>query len=297
MAVPHFSIQSYIYIIFLTSVIIYISRFVFQFIDLYKSLLEKILDIQDKTSIRIEHFDEIVEKHFPLSNEICYLFVKIMFSCLFFAIIYDTMQTVGYIRFGAQPDLTTVISLIFLFGPPRLVEALLMTDFTSRVHMKEKEIKEDLQKTMERNTEENETIKPIYPPFFTERERKLCCIEWLISQWRKVRPGNSNVALKHSEYRPSSCCKYNPKLFWLRWFCMFCCGCCNCIFDGKGYCEHCVILNTGFRSPANSTDEDEESKNDNVQITTLKIPCVCIEQELTEIENNDGDDNTEESRF
>lgn len=106
---------------FLTSVIIYISRFIFQLIDLYKSLLEKILDIQDKTSIRIEHFDKIVEKHFPLSNEIFNLFVKIMFSCLFFAIIYDTMQTVGYIRFGAQPDLITVISLIFLFGTPRLL--------------------------------------------------------------------------------------------------------------------------------------------------------------------------------
>lgn len=53
------------------------------------------------------------------------------------------MRTVGYIKFGAQPDLTTVISLIFLFGPPRFVEALLMTDFTSRVHMKEKEIKEE----------------------------------------------------------------------------------------------------------------------------------------------------------
>lgn len=206
------------------------------------------------------------------------------------------MQTVGYIRFGTQPDLTTVISLIFLFGPPRLVEALLMTDFTSRVHMKEKEIRNDLEKTMESNIEENEPIKTMYPPFFTERERKLCCIEWLINLWRNTRSANSNVALRHSEYRVSSCCKYNPKLFWLRWLCMFCCGCCSCIFDGKGYCEYCAILDTGFRSPS-STNEDEESKNDNVQITTLKIPCVCIEQEVTEIINNDGDDPIEETRF
>lgn len=128
LAVPHFPIQYYIYIIFFTSVIIYISRFVFQFIKLYKNLLEKILEIQEQTSIPISHFDRIVAKHFPLSNELFYLLVKIMLSCLFFAIIYDTMHNVGYIRFGAQPDLTTVISLIFLFGPPRLVEALLMTD-------------------------------------------------------------------------------------------------------------------------------------------------------------------------
>lgn len=314
LAVPHFPIQSYIYVIFLTSVIIYISRFVFQFTDLYKSLLEKILDIQDKTSIRIEHFDEIVEKHFPLSNEIFYLFVKVMFSFLFFAIIFDTMKTVGYIKSGTQPDLTTVISLIFLFGPPRLVEALLMTDFTSRVHMKEqeirkdlektmesnikeneptnhmkeKEIRNDLQKSMESNTEENVPIKTIYPPCFTEDEMKLCCIKWLINLWRKVRPANSNVPLKLSEYRLSTCCKYNPKLFWLRWLCMFCCGCCSCLFDGKGYCENCLILDTGYRSPANSTNKDEESKIDNVEITTLKKPCVCIE--LSEIKNDDGKD-------
>lgn len=117
LAGPHFSIQSYIYIIFFTSVVIYISRFVFQFIDLYKSLLEKILEIQDETSIQIEHFDEVVAKHFPLYNEIFYLFVKIILSCSFFAIIYDTMETVGYIKFGAQPDLTTVISLIFYLDP------------------------------------------------------------------------------------------------------------------------------------------------------------------------------------
>lgn len=58
------------------------------------------------------------------------------------------MKTVGYmyIKFGAQPDLTTVISLGFFIGPPRLVEALLMTYFTSRVNMKEREIKEELKK-------------------------------------------------------------------------------------------------------------------------------------------------------
>ena len=37
--------------------------------------------------------------------------------------------------------MATVISVVFLFGPPRVAEAFLTTDFTSRVHMKEKEIK------------------------------------------------------------------------------------------------------------------------------------------------------------
>lgn len=46
---------------------------------------------------------------------------------------------------------------------------------------------------------------------------------------------------------------------------MFCCGCCNCPFDDKGYCEYCAIVNN--------------SEDDNVKLTLLKIPCVCIEHE------------------
>lgn len=267
LAVPHFSIQSYIYIIFFTSVVIYISRFVFQFIDLYKSLLEKILEMQDETSIQIEHFDEVVAKHFPLSNEIVYLFVKIILSCLFFAIIYDTMETVGYIRFGAQPDLTTVISLIFLFGPPRLVEALLMTDFTSRVHMKEKEIKEEFKKlTPINNTADNKTIENSCSLVFTESENDLPCIAYLINLWERVKPGDSKrVPTNNTKLHLEKCCEYNPKCFCLLWLCMFCCGCCNCPFDDKGYCEYCAIVNN--------------PEDDNVKLTLLKIPCVCIEHE------------------
>lgn len=63
-------------------------------------------------------------------------------------------------------------------------------------------------------------------------------------------------------------CKYMPCCFWLRWCCMFCCGCCNCPFDGKGYCKCCAIL---------------EESSDNVEITWLKMQCVCIENEDTKI--------------
>ena len=51
------------------------------------------------------------------------------------------MEKIDYTKVKAQPDLATVISVVFLFGPPRVAEAFLTTDFTSRVHMKEKEIK------------------------------------------------------------------------------------------------------------------------------------------------------------
>lgn len=146
LAMPRFPIQTYIYVIFITSFILYVLRFVSKFTKLYSRLLETILSIQNQNEIQIKTFDKIVAKHFPLYKEMFFLFVKILLCSLFFAIIFDTMQRVGYIKFGVQPDLATVISVIFLFGPPRLVEALLTTDFTSRVHMKEEEIKTDIEK-------------------------------------------------------------------------------------------------------------------------------------------------------
>lgn len=45
---------------------------------------------------------------------------------------------------------------------------------------------------------------------------------------------------------------------------MSCCDCCNFSIHDKGYCEYC----------ANFTFEDN-----NVKLSMLNIPCVCIEHE------------------
>lgn len=214
LAVPRFPIQTYIYVIFITSIIIYVSRFVYQFTKLYKNLLETILSVQEQNSIPIKHFNKIVAKHFPLSIEVFYLFVKIMLSSLFFAIIFYTMRIVGYIKFGAQPDLTTIISLIFLFGPPRLVEALLVTDFTSRVHMIEKELKADIEALAN-----NEQLQP---------ESNLLYL-------------TENIYLCKSYQNDGCICKT------LRYFCTFFCGCFRCPVDENGFCECFVLLASNFK--------------------------------------------------
>lgn len=320
-AVPHFPIQSYIYVIFFTSVVIYISRFVFQFIKLYKSLLEKILEIQGQNSIAIKHFNKVVAKHFPLFNELFYLLLKIMLSALFFAIIYDTMQNVGYIRFGAQPDLTTIISLIFLFGPPRLVETLLTTDFTSRVHMKEKEIKDELEQIKtESTTKEPRTIKTmsITLPVLTTEEEGICCNPILKKFCAYVRHGKndsyspgilcekwdekSNTSYSensqnsdkkkvlNSENSKKPCCYYRPKCFCLRWIGMLLCGFCNCPFDDEGNCKCCVILTTNSRFKKTTNSSEAPTKFYDVQTSYLKIPCACVKDCL----NEDNTKSTEE---
>ena len=159
MAIPQLPTDSLVIVIFITSVLTYISRFIIQFIELYKTLLKTILKIRDQNKIPIEVFNRIVAAHFPLANEIFFLLVKILFCCLFFAIVFENLQTAGYINspFG----ISTVMSLIIIFGPPRLVEELLMSDFTSRVHLKEEEIVKDLQ-TKKTGPESNGTTVEIH---------------------------------------------------------------------------------------------------------------------------------------
>lgn len=311
LAVPHFPIQYYIYIIFFSSVILYISRFVFQFIKLYRNLLEKILEIQEQTSIPIHHFDRIVAKHFPLSNELFYLLVKIMLTCLFFAIIYDTMENVSYIRFGAQPDLTTIISLIFLFGPPRIVEALLMTDFTSRVHLKEKEIKDELAKIKaEKDNKGPKSIKILSMPqtVLTEEERELPFVKKCIECWRKVKPkdgtessddeGNdtSEKKISKSEEKTSTSKEetlrpeYAPACFCCRWIGMFFCGFCNLPLNDEGNCLCCIIFTTSSKSKKTNKSSEKQKKNYDKGRLYWDIPCLCVKDCL----NKDTGENPEE---
>lgn len=228
------------------------------------------------------------------------MFVKIMLSSLFFAIIYDTMQKVGYIRFGAQPDLTTVISLIFLFGPPRLVEALLATEFTGRVHMKEKEIKEELETIkMENDTKKQDSIKimSIHQPRFTEEEKKgHSCFKKITKCWRRLRPGktrpNETYALEEEVLDDSAnkCCDYKPLRFCLSRLSIFFCGCCNFPFDSKGNCKCCVVLVTVFESEEESDTLKAESEYCKILTKNLTIPCFCMEDCLQKVK----DETTEE---
>ena len=160
MAIPRFSLQQYIYLLFVTSCSLYIFRFIFQLTELYKKLLETILDIQDETKIQVTDFNKIVNRYFPFSYEFFYLLAKIISCSLFFVVIFDTIQRLDYSNIKARLDLGTVISIIFLFGPPRLVELYFSTDFTSRVHMKETEIKkyiESLAKDQNPNSPNEDT--------------------------------------------------------------------------------------------------------------------------------------------
>lgn len=132
-----------------------------------------------------------------------------MLSSLFFVIIYDTMQKVGYIRFGAKPDLTTVITFFFFFWPPRLIEGLFVTDFTSRVYMKEEEIKQDIDVLLKNDGLDSNSY------LMKQVEEIKICVRWKT---------DGLICTK------------------MRYVCTFCFGCFQCPVDDEGFCECCDLL-------------------------------------------------------
>lgn len=177
------------------------------------------------------------------------------------------MENVSYIRFGAQPDLTTIISLIFLFGPPRIVEAILVTDFTSRVHMKEKEIKDELVKIKaekdNKGSKSNKTMS-ILQTVLTKEERELTSVKKCIECWRKVRPGEAYT----TEEKTPECLRCILNLF--------CCGCCNFAFDDKGNSKCCLKL----------TNNSKTKKTFEEKSTTSKEETFTAEEETSEKPTN-----------
>ncbi|XP_062587164.1 uncharacterized protein LOC134248801 [Saccostrea cucullata] len=238
LALPHYPVQVFIYIIFVTSVIVYLFRYVHQFIELYKNLLNEIFEITEETSISTQDFNTIVAKYFPLKNEAFYLLLKITVSSLFFIIIFDTMQKVEYIKIGARLDWTTVVSLLFVFGPPRIVEELLITDFTSRVHMKRSEIKKYINemKTGKIECIHNEGVLADYEKDClrgcSERAGQCKCENTFKSK-SISRSSSEEIILCKEGCRYCECCCV------LRLICTFSCGCLNCPIDSQRRCDFC----------------------------------------------------------
>lgn len=140
---------------------------------------------------------------------------------------------------------------------------------------------------MKSNTEENETIGAIYPPFLTEKERNLCCVKCLIDCCGNVRPVYSNVPLiQNPDKSPKNCCQYNPNFSFLRWLGLFCCGCCSCPVDDKGLCKCSGILVTYSKSFAYCSKSNTQQKKVKTQMTKIKMPYVCI------YPNSEMDDNS-----
>nr|XP_022287176.1 uncharacterized protein LOC111099942 [Crassostrea virginica] len=280
LAVPRFSLQQYTYLLFFASCTLYIARFFFQFTELYKSLLKTMLDIQDETRIQIKVFNKIVNRYFPLSNELLYLLVKVISCLLFFVIIFDTIQKLDNTNIRARLDLSTVISVIFLFGPPRLVEVLLTTDFTSRVHMKETEIKRYIIACNDGNnlnvrSEDTSNQQSINEPSVT-------FVDYICDF-----PNCNSPCCSCSSYCSCcaccTCCPTRFKIIQYIFTCLF--GCFKRSPDGdddkdnEDKCECCVLLhlkyteNTSNNSETNEITKTFETKT---EITIVRIPSLWL---------------------
>ncbi|XP_056007168.1 uncharacterized protein LOC125667798 [Ostrea edulis] len=247
LAVPHFSVEKFIYVIYLTSLVLYICRYIYQFTKLYKNLLKEVLDLTEDKCIPVKCFKEIVDKYFPLRREVFFLFIKIISSVLFFLIIFDTMQRVGYVNTGAQPDLTTFITLLFLFGPPRIVEILLVTEFTSRVHMKHLEIKEIVEGMRNAmNDNSNTTVDILSEPEISQCTFCNCIYKKCKTNFEHPKinaPKQSDNELDNNGGTESVTCERCGQNICCfedgQNCCRCCCSCCSCC--SSCCCCYCVL--------------------------------------------------------
>ncbi|XP_056007165.1 uncharacterized protein LOC125665935 isoform X2 [Ostrea edulis] len=274
LAVPHFSVETFIYVIFISSFMLYICRYYYQFTKLYRNLLDEILDLTEDKRIPIKCFEEIVDKHFPLRVEVFFLLIKIISSASFFAIIFDTMKNVGYVKIGAQPDLNTFITLLFLFGPPRFVEALLVTDFTSRVHMKHLEIKKIVEGMQDKINDNSVTTVNILSETEIYQLRKGACFNFI---YRKCQTKfeHPDIIYHDNSTKKEACenCWRNRCLKnWCVKNCPNCCLCFNCVVrffctlycgcicpDHSNKCQYCLILKV------------KKQKNHSIDVITNRI--------------------------
>ena len=273
LAVPRFSLQQYIYLLFVASCLLYIFRFIFQFSELYKKLLETILDIQDETKIQIKVFNEIVIRYFPFSYELFYLYAKIIFCSLFFTIIFDTIQKLDFTNIKERLDLGMVISVIFLFGPPRLAEVLFATDFTSRVHMKETEIKRYIKS---RNIDQN----PNPPNEDTTNNQPITETRVMFDELDCIRKCQS---CGRSLCSCCTCCNGCSCFKVIQYIVTCLCGCFRIPLDEEEdndqKCECCVFLhlksieNTSNNATINEITQTFRTKT---EITIVRIPSLWL---------------------
>ncbi|XP_056006924.1 uncharacterized protein LOC130050711 [Ostrea edulis] len=280
LAVPHFSVETFIYVIFMTSFMLYICRYIYQFTKLYKNLLDEVLDLTDDKRIPIKCFEEIVDKYFPLRVEVFFLLIKIISSASFFAIIFDTMKNVGYVKIGAQPDLNTFITLLFLFGPPRFVEALVVTDFTSRVHMKHLEIKKIVKGMRDEINDNSVTTVNILSETEICQLRKGRCFDFI---YRKCK---TNFEYPDINYSDSSTERETCENCWRNWCLKNCCfkDCPNCCLCFNCVVRFCCTLCCGCICPVHSNKcqcclilkVKKEKHSIDVKTDSIEDQCCCI---------------------
>ena len=244
------------------------------------------LDIQYETRIQIKVFNKIVNRYFPVSYELLYLLGKVISCLLFFIIIFDTIQSIDYTKIRVRLDLASLISAIFLFGPPRLVEALFTTDFTSRVHMKETEIKRYIKacndgKNLNVRNEDTSKQQSINETRITFVDYKFDC------------PNCNSPCCSCSSCcsccAGCTCCPTRFKIIQYIFTCL--CGCFKRSLDGdddkdnEDKCECCVLLHLKYtENTSNNAEINEISQTfkTKTEITIVRIPSLWLPEGTNE---------------
>lgn len=293
-ALPHFSASEFQVFLFIAMVTGYLLRYVYEFLLLYKNLLNTILQVTKTTYVAIQDYEKVVCHTFPLKREIFFLAVKLAFAICFFIIIFDTIQKIGYLD-NLNLNTDTGITLLFVFGPPKLFELLFLQKSIDKIDRKHVEIEEFLSRenvfltydASEQNELGLNTFELVsYCQSYNTRvscgsKLSNCCCSYLqkcgstgYDTFTEISESDihevEGLVINHCHDEQFNICKYKR----LNQMCGLCyailCGCCKySVKFNTGECVCCTILTEVF------IVKDEEKKMPfNKRHIKCVIPCL-----------------------
>ncbi|XP_062612259.1 uncharacterized protein LOC134274036 [Saccostrea cucullata] len=275
-AIPHlYSTQLYIFLI-VTAIFTYMSKFFLQFFQLYRLLLQKIIQLKGTNDILIEDYDYIVRRCCPVKMEIFFLLAKVLMTSFLLVIMYLTLIDVHFLEGEKSFDLNIFLTYVFILLTPGVIEVLFFESNADKVEKMHYDLDELIrQLTSVHNLDCNGIISE------DDLNEKKIRTTKLIFNYNEAEVPKSGCKL---------CCKILSEFycgcFW---------GCCNDINCG---CSSSLMNeNEGTEENNEETRNNEENVNGQVNIEMTYMGEDIDEQENIAISHEGENTNEDETEL
>jgi hypothetical protein len=216
-AMPHLSSTQLRIFFISTTTITYMSKFILDFLHLYRLLLQALLHIKGTDEIEVNVFDTIVQRCCPVSKEFFFLFAKVLMTSFLLIIMYLTLNELNFLHNEDSVDLNTFLVYVFILLTPGILEILFFESNANKVERMHHELHEQVRKLdmgdslydIEENAHKNREAIDL-----TNFKCNLYNLSELACNCRFVR----------------------------KFICLCCCGCLDSHCGDKGHCKCCYSL-------------------------------------------------------
>jgi hypothetical protein len=229
------------------------SKFFHEFLQFYRLILLKIIQVKGINEIHIKDFDFITRNCCPVSKELFFLFGKVLLTSFLLVILYLTLNELNFLHNEDSVDLNSLLLYVFILLTPGLLEILFFENNVDKVERMHNDIDEHVK-----------ILDNLY-----ELERNI--------------PQNPDQSTNTTNYSNMEC-KYKQlmllivtrkEMFGCRFIHQCCCGCLDCHCGENGYCKCCYTY-------------EEVADEDGKQLHIIKPFCLChSHNEVDNISMND----------